>query len=42
MLPLAEAQAVQVVHDERWPEYCLFILAWFPPRLVTPGPELAA
>jgi hypothetical protein len=21
-----------------WPEYCLFILAWFPPRLVTPAP----
>src|SRR5580704_2866367 len=20
-----------------WPEYCLFLLAWFPPRLVTPA-----
>jgi hypothetical protein len=24
-----------------WPEYCLFILAWFPPRLVTHASDLA-
>jgi hypothetical protein len=25
-----------------WPEYCVLILAWFPPRLIAPAPDLAA
>jgi hypothetical protein len=27
---------------QNWLGNCLFILAWFPPKLVTPAPDLAA